>query len=175
MSRTPGRFALALAVPALALLLALPAMAQSPRLGRPVQIEADRLVASARSSEAVFEGNVRVRQDAWTLTARQLRVTYGERRRVRTLVAEGDVRVVEGDRVVTAARATLDNQRRTLRLTGEPVLTQGDNVVRGEVVVLDLDTSNLTVEAVRADVRLRDVMRAAEPSNARGADGEASQ
>lgn len=154
MSRRP---ALLLA----AVLLAAAASARAPAAEpppTPVKIRADLLVAEGKKNEAVFTGNVRVEQEGYRLTCPRLVVTYGAGRRVEHLVATGGVRLVQGDRTVEAAQARLDNRARVLTLTGAPVMTQGESVVHGERVVVDLAADTMRVETVRAKVKMGELM-----------------
>lgn len=132
----------------------------SPSAAKPVDIRSDRLVAHQSGRTVVFEGHVRVRQPPYAMTCERLVVHYGKNQRVERLVAEGAVHFTQGDRVATAKRAELDNVHRTLTLTGDPVLTEGPNVIHGNTMVVDLTTGQVRVEQVKAKVRVGDVVKA---------------
>ena len=122
---------------------------------RPLDIDAERLVLEGKENRAVFEGSVTVRRDDWTLTCEKLTVRYDPAGRVTHLLAEGAVRVVQGARVVTAERAEFDNVEEVLTLTGDPIITEGKNVVRGKVVVYDLARDTVRVEKVEARIEAK--------------------
>ncbi len=116
-------------------------------------------MAHAQGHQATFSGHVHVAQAGYTLTCDRLTVFYGAGQKVERLVADGHVRVVQGDRVVTSERAELNNKKRLLTLTGEPVVTQGENVLKGELITLDLATNQVKVAQVRARLKVGDLTR----------------
>ena len=134
--------------------------AEDSRAAEPVTIDADEVVLHRRTNKAVFSGNVVAVRGGFRLTSHTLTVTYGENQRVTHLLAEGDVRVTEEERVVTARRAEFDNVREVLTLIGDAVLTEGDNVIRGDRVIFTLGTDEVRVERVRARVRVEDAASA---------------
>lgn len=123
---------------------------------KPITIDADEVVLHRRTNQAIFTGNVVVVRGDMRLTSRSLTVTYAENQRVSHILAEDDVRVTEEDRVITANKAEFDNVEEVLTLTGDAVLTEGDNVIRGERVVFTLGAEEIRVERVRARVRVED-------------------
>jgi lipopolysaccharide export system protein LptA len=114
------------------------------------------VVLHRRESKAVFTGDVVVVRTGYRLTCETLTVTYGEDQRVTHLLAEGNVKVVEEGRTVTARIAEFDNIREILTLTGDAVLVEGENVIRGDRVIFHLPTDEVRVEKVRARVRMGD-------------------
>ncbi len=130
----------------------------------PVNIDADQVVLHRRTNEAVFTGNVVAVRGEFRLTSRKLTVTYGEDQRITRLLAEGDVRVTEADRVVTSRKAEFDNIEEVLTLTGDAVLTEGDNVIHGDRVIFTLGTDEVRVEKVRARVRVDDAAKIGDTS-----------
>ena len=133
-----------------------PSPSASARDSEPLSIDADEVTLHRRTGKAVFSGNVRVVRSDLRLTSRTLTVTYGEGQRITHLLAEGDVRVTEEDRVITASQADFDNIREVLTLTGNAVLTEGENVIRGDRVIFDLVADEVRIEKVRARVRVQD-------------------
>jgi len=124
---------------------------------RPVRFTASLMVGMGRK-KATFSGDVTVVRDNYRLTCDRLIIYYTPDQKIDRLVATGDVKVVEGDRVVTAGRAVFDNKRELLTLTEDPVLTQGQNVLRGEVIRFDLPSDQVRVERVRASVQVDRLM-----------------
>lgn len=124
---------------------------------RPVEIVADEMVVRGKSNTAVFTGHVVVDRDDYHLTCEKLTVSYDRTHRVERLVAEGAVRVVQGGRIVTSQRAEFDNHKEILVLTGDPVMVEGENRVRGEVITFDLTTDEVRVTRVRASVKMKDL------------------
>lgn len=114
--------------------------------GDPIQIEADRLEVRNEEKLAVYTGNVRVRQGITLLQAPALRVFYSGQAtadgapgsEVSRIEAGPDVQVRSQDQTASGDRVVLDMSKDLVTVTGNVVLTQGPNVVRGERLVVDL-------------------------------------
>jgi len=136
---------------------------------KPVQIDAASLEVRDRDKTATFLGNVRMAQGDTTLRCRSLMVFYdqdatpgamvaakpgpGGRQQIKRLEAKGDVIVTQKDQVATGDNGTFDMRSNTVTLFGGVVLTQGQNVLKGERLVVDLTTGVSRVEAGRERVR----------------------
>jgi lipopolysaccharide export system protein LptA len=125
---------------------------------QPVKIEATALEVRDRDQTAVFTGNVVVQQGDTELRCRELTVHYEggalatataadkqpvSPQRIRRLVASGGVIITSRDQRATGASGVYDLRANTVTLSGDVVLTQGPNVMRGERLVVDL-TSGLS-------------------------------
>jgi lipopolysaccharide export system protein LptA len=123
----------------------------------PIQIEADRLEVRDAEKLAVYTGNVKVRQGATILEAPALRVYYsGEATTagapgsdVSRIEAGPDVRVRSEDQTASGDQVVLDMAQDLVTVSGNVVLTQGPNVVRGERLVVDLATKRGRMEGGR--------------------------
>lgn len=148
-----------------------PAAAQEPPTGEPfsafstesdepIQIEADELEVFDRERRAVFTGNVEVVQGTVNLKASTLTVFYegedgteaagaaaGGQQQVRRIEAEGQVVVTSEDQRATGESAVYETETEIVTLTGNVVLSQGDNVVRGDRLIVNLATGQSRVEA----------------------------
>ncbi|MCC0017971.1 MAG: lipopolysaccharide transport periplasmic protein LptA [Rhodobiaceae bacterium] len=144
-----------LAVLLLALGLGLPARAQTSMQtnldslgidgGQPVKIDADRFEVFDDRKQAIFSGNVILEQGPVRMQTQKLVVTYtgGTDQRqgnIKRLEASGKVIVRSKDQTATGERAVYEVGTRVIRLTGNVVLTQGENVIRGSNLVVDLAT-----------------------------------
>jgi lipopolysaccharide export system protein LptA len=156
---------------ALALALPAPALAQkavtsafegfSGRSDQPVKIEADRLEVRETDQAAVFSGNVLVAQGDSSLSTRKLTVFYESdgpgtaqatgdvqsARNIRRLEAEGAVVVRSKDQRATGDRGVFDMPSNTVTVTGNVVLSQGPNVLKGDRLVVDLTTQQSRIES----------------------------
>ncbi len=94
--------------------------------------------------QVLFEGEVRAQRGTMTLTCTRLTAVYGAEQKVEELRAEGEVVVVQGERRVTAALATL--QDGTLVLTGQPRLEEGTNSLLGQQITFYLDQEKVRCE-----------------------------
>ena len=123
----------------------------------PIQIEADRLEVRDPEKLAVYRGNVRVRQGETVLEAAELRVFYTGSptgagtpgSSVSRLEAGPNVVVRSNDQTASGDAAVLDMGKDLITLTGNVVLTQGGNVVRGNRLVVDLQTKQGRMEGGR--------------------------
>jgi lipopolysaccharide export system protein LptA len=73
--------------------------------------------------------------------------------RLREIVAEGNVRIDQGTRWAVGGRAIFDQTRRTLVLTENPVMHDGQNSVAGDRVVVYLDEDRSVVEGGQQRVK----------------------
>jgi lipopolysaccharide export system protein LptA len=153
---------------ALAILALLPRAAQAQDFGaafagfdtgsdEPIQIEADRLEVRDPEKLAIYTGNVKVRQGETLLEAPELRVFYtGEATaqgapgsKVGRIEASPSVTVSSDDQTASGSRAVLDMTQDLITMSGNVVLTQGPNVVRGERLVVNLRTKQGRMEGGR--------------------------
>lgn len=123
----------------------------------PIQIEADKLEVRDPEKLAIYSGNVRVRQGETILETPALQVFYtGEPTAagapgsaVSRIEAGPNVTVRSGDQTASGERATLDMTQDLITMSGNVVLTQGPNVVRGERLVVNLATKQGRIEGDR--------------------------
>jgi lipopolysaccharide export system protein LptA len=62
------------------------------------------------------------------------------------IVAQGNVRMVQGKRVATCQEATYYNRERKVILLGDPVLREGDNWVKGRRIIYYIDEQKSVAE-----------------------------
>ncbi len=139
------RFRLLVLVCLLAVSCPVPA-AETFNRNAPLEITSDRLEADDASRTVVFIGHVVGRQDDLTIYAGRLTVHYLQGQQIRTIVAEEDVRIVQGERVATGRKAVFDRQQATIVLTGDPRVTQGKDFVSGRRITVFLDDKRSLVE-----------------------------
>ncbi len=116
----------------------------------PIRIESDTLEVDDNAKLAVFIGSVRVTQEKMRLTAGRLEIRYrpganGRPTELRTVIAMGGVRMSLNDQVATGSRAHYDLANEIMTLTGNVVLSQGENVIRGDSVEVNLKTGKSRV------------------------------
>lgn len=144
-------------------LVAPPAAAQEVAFGgmradtsAPVEIASDRLEVDQGDGRAVFSGNVVIGQGQMRLAAERVTVEYadGDQSRIRSLRAEGKVTLVSGADAAEAAEAVYEVESGNVSLSGDVVLTQGDNVLTGDRMTVDLASGRAQV-----DGRVRSVLQ----------------
>jgi lipopolysaccharide export system protein LptA len=123
----------------------------------PIQIEADQLEVRDEEKVAIYSGKVRVRQGETLLEAPALRVFYqGEATvagvpgsQVSRIEAGPGVMVRSGDRTASGDSAVFDMASEIITMSGNVVLTEGENVVRGERLIVNLATNQGRIEGGR--------------------------
>src|SRR6201987_5366042 len=138
----------------------------------PVQIEAATLEVHDKSKTATFSGNVQVVQGDTTMRCRSLFVFYGQEvglgestgeatasagksssggtkgaQNIRRIEARGGVTVLTKDQSASGDLGIYDLKTKTITLSGNVVVSQGQNVIHGERVVVDTETGNARVES----------------------------
>jgi lipopolysaccharide export system protein LptA len=132
----------------------------------PIQIEADRLEVRDEEKLAIYSGHVRVLQEGTLLEAPELRIFYKNKQpaapdsaastggsvsgsQVDRIEAGPGVRVTSEDQVATSDRAIFDMAKDLVTMSGNVLLTQGDNVVHGERLIVNLTTKEARIEGGR--------------------------
>nr|WP_111298180.1 lipopolysaccharide transport periplasmic protein LptA [Paracoccus saliphilus] len=153
----PLLIALALAAP-----VAFPALAQTTFGGMradvsaPVEVAADNLTVNQTDGSALFKGNVVIGQGEMRLSADEVSVQYatGNQQRISALTATGNVTLVSGPDAAEAQQAVYDVEAGTVLLTGDVLLSQGQNVLSGDRMTVDLATGAAQVQG-----RVRSVLQ----------------
>jgi lipopolysaccharide export system protein LptA len=137
---------------------------------QPVQIEAASLEVRDKNKMATFSGNVQVVQGDTTMKCQNLVVFYGQEvgiggnatpvtttkstpgmpqgaQNIRRIEARGGVTVITKDQNASGDLGIYDLKTKTITLSGNVVVSQGQNVIHGEKVVVDMVTGNARVES----------------------------
>ena len=142
---------------------------------QPVQIEAASLEVRDKNKMATFSGDVQVVQGDTTMKCQKLVVFYGQEvgiaqkeagqggapapetktslagpkgaQNIRRIEARGGVTVITKDQNASGDLGVYDLIAKTITLTGNVVVSQGQNVIHGERVVVDTVTGNARVES----------------------------
>jgi lipopolysaccharide export system protein LptA len=153
---------LALLLLALPLLVGLPAMptgAQSTKdmldSDQPIEINADSLEVQQNQRLAVFRGNVDATQGRIKLRADELRVHYADAEQgaagvsgsIRRIDAVGNVLIWSPTETAQGDLGVYEVARKVITLTGQVVLTRGQNVLRGQRLVMNTATGVSTIDA----------------------------
>jgi lipopolysaccharide export system protein LptA len=148
--------------------------------GQPVKIEAARLEVRDKDKVATFSGNVKVVQGDTTMHCKVLVVFYEKKddaqagpagsqpgapmpaaapgpagsSQISRLEAKGNVVVTQKDQTATGDNGLFDMKSNTVTMTGNVLVSQGQNVLRGEKLVVDLTTGVSRVDAGGGLVRM---------------------
>lgn len=114
--------------------------------GESLEIDAERLVLDQKKSEATWTGKVKAKKHTSLLKAPVLIAHYDEKGEVTRVEAKGGVEVTDADKWARGQRATFDNQKGLLVVTGNPQARQGNNRMRGSRVTFKAGSEQLVVD-----------------------------
>lgn len=143
----------------------------------PIKIDADRLDVFDRENKAIFAGNVVAVQGDSTIRCSTMTVYYKRGKDMPGKDAKGDARsadaaadapaprnpaengiqkvdcagpvtVVQKDQVATGEHAVFDQDAKRIVLTGNVVLSQCQNVTRGQRLVYDMNSGRANMDPV---------------------------
>jgi lipopolysaccharide export system protein LptA len=113
----------------------------------PIDITSDTVEADMKTNTVTFKGNVVAKQEDTTLYANTLTITYDQNeKKLKEIVAVGNVKVVQLDRRATGQKATFDQDKNKVVMDGEAVVREGTNVIRGERITFYVDEERSVVE-----------------------------
>ena len=130
----------------------------------PIQIEADSLEVRDTDKQAVFKGNVDVRQGTTTMKTARLDVFYdgsvspggvGGSQGITRIEANGKVIVTSGNNTATGGKAVLNMKTQIVVLSGgRVVLTQCNNVIVGKKLTVNLTNNKASLSGGRVSAVL---------------------
>lgn len=122
----------------------------APDYRGPIEITADALEVQQDNAIAVFTGNVRAVQGNILIAADRIQVAYAQggdgADAIRSIDAEGNVFFSTSTETAEGDAGVYDVDNGIITLTGSVVLTRGENVVRGNRLVLNLATGVSRIE-----------------------------
>ena len=117
----------------------------------PVTVDADEVQYLYKERKVVFTGKpfVKLTREDAVLTCRKLVAENDDQGRIRQAVCSGDVKLTRGTRVVTCETATFEEKTARVTCAGDPVLRDGENVMRGDALVYDLAADKATLSGAK--------------------------
>ncbi len=113
----------------------------------PIYITADWMEVDQNKNTITYKGRVVTIQADMTMRSEALIAYYDpETKQMRQIVAEGKVNATQGNRVATGEKAVFDDKSKTVTLTGNPVMRQGNSQVTGTKVVYYMDQDRAIAE-----------------------------
>jgi len=113
----------------------------------PIYITADWMEADQAKYSIMYKGRVVAVQNSMTMRSDTLTAFYDpQTKQMKQIIAEGKVNATQGDRVATGERAVFDDKTKTVTLTGNPVMRQGNNQVSGVKVIYFTEQDRSVVE-----------------------------
>jgi lipopolysaccharide export system protein LptA len=130
--------------------------------GKPIKIAATQLEVRDKEKIATFSGDVHVVQGDTDLRCKVLVIYYeddpgnagapaaqagaGSGQQIRRMEARNNVIVTQKDQTATGDNGDYDMRADTVTLTGNVVVTQGQNVLRGQKLVVNTTTGASRME-----------------------------
>ncbi|MEM8802858.1 MAG: lipopolysaccharide transport periplasmic protein LptA [Pseudomonadota bacterium] len=118
--------------------------------GLPVEVTADEFSVDQSNGKAVFAGNVLVVQGEVRLSASSVTVEYaqenGAPNGISRLLADGGVTFVTSTDAAEARDAVYSVSDGTVTMSGDVILTQGQNAISGDRLVVNLVSGNGRME-----------------------------
>ncbi|HKN19561.1 MAG TPA: LptA/OstA family protein [Dissulfurispiraceae bacterium] len=123
---------------------------ENKNVKEPTVITAQKMTTDQKAQTALFEGNVVSKKGDRTMYADQMLVHYSEEKgssNIKQIDAEGNVKLIRGDRVVTSKFAVYHSEpEEYIVFTGEPRASQGENVVTGTKITYFMKDDHSIVE-----------------------------
>ncbi len=121
-----------------------------------VDIEADRLDVDTKNGTAIFKGKVKAAKPDITIKGDTLTLLYDQKtRKVTMLTAEGDVTILWQDKNATCSKAIYNLTNEVMVMTGNVVITRGQERLSGQRVTMDKKNDTQVVEGAGSRVKVR--------------------
>jgi len=142
---------------------------------KPIKINAAALEVRDKDKVATFSGDVHLVQGDTTLRSKTLVVFYDDdatskpanpsagatqaalqqNQQIKRVEAKGDVIVVQKDQTATGESGVFDMRANTVTLLGNVAISQGQNVVKGDTLTVDLTTGVSRIACGKAQEKCR--------------------
>jgi lipopolysaccharide export system protein LptA len=154
---------------------------------KPIKISSASLEVRDKDKVATFSGDVHLVQGDTTLRSKTLVVFYDDEsaskpakpapiagapdapisQQIRRVEAKGGVLVTQKDQTATGESGVFDMQANTVTLLGNVIISQGQNVVKGDRLTVDLTSGTSRVECGKSQGQCR-VQALIQPGAMRG-------
>jgi lipopolysaccharide export system protein LptA len=115
--------------------------------GQPIEITSDSVETFVKDNLIVFKGNVTARQKDMVIYADALEaLIIKDGKGIEKVTADGNVKVQQGLRVANCQKAIYYNLDRKVVLTGDPRVYEGENVVSGDEIIVDIERNRVEVK-----------------------------
>jgi lipopolysaccharide export system protein LptA len=160
---------------------------------KPVNIQAASLEVRDKEKFATFSGDVHVVQGDTDMRSKTLVVYYEDgskdskdaiktaqpgpagSNQIRRMEARGNVVVTQKDQIATGDRGDFDMRTNTVVLSGKVVVTKGQDVMRGERLVVNLTDGVSRMEGGRVEGIINPKSNSDQKSEQKSAPGQPSQ
>jgi lipopolysaccharide export system protein LptA len=113
----------------------------------PIYITSDWMEVDQKKNTITYKGRVVTIQSEMTMRSEILTAVYDpEMKQMKQIIAEGKVNAVQGNRMATGDKAIFDEKAKTLTLTGNPVMRQGNSQVTGSRIIYYIEQDRAVAE-----------------------------
>ena len=114
---------------------------------QPIDITSDKVEAYWKENLIIFKGNAIARQKDIVIYADSLEaVIIEDGKGIDRVIAGGNVKIQQGLRVANCQKAVFYNLDRKVVLTGDPKVSEGDNIVSGDEIIFDIEKNRVEVK-----------------------------
>jgi lipopolysaccharide export system protein LptA len=114
---------------------------------QPIDITSDKVETRSKENLVIFKGNVIARQKDMVIYADSVEVvTNKDGKGIERVIAEGNVKIQQGLRVADCQKAVFHNLDQKMFLTGDPKVSEGENIVLGDEIIFDIDKNRVEVK-----------------------------
>ncbi len=117
----------------------------------PVVITAQQAEFDNKTRKAVYTGNVKVVRGDTTMYSDKLESFLDkEGKELDHIIATGCVKVLQGNKIITAEKGVYYDKEQKVVLTGSPVSRDGENVIEGSRMVYFFNQERVVVEDAKS-------------------------
>ncbi len=115
---------------------------------QPIEVTSDQLQINQQDGSVTYRDNVVIGQGSLRLSADRVRVEFGQgkKRKISKLHASGNVILVNGAESAQAHQAVYTLGNSHVVMSGDVILTQGQNALSAQRMVVDLKTGQASLE-----------------------------
>ena len=113
---------------------------------QPINITSDRMEADNRNRTVDFFGNVVAKREDMVIFSDRISAFYTEEGKIQKIIARGNVKINQQDRIATCLQATFFQPSQIIVLTGNPKVWQGSNIVSGGKITISLNEDKIDIE-----------------------------
>jgi lipopolysaccharide export system protein LptA len=118
------------------------------RSNLPITIKSNEMAADNKGKTAIFTGKVVAKQGDVTIYADRLTINYSDKKNdVEKIEADGNVRIIQENRIGTASHAVYESTQGRITLTGNPKVTQGTDTMSGNTITYFIDDDRSEVSS----------------------------
>ena len=130
----------------------------------PIKITSEHLIANKKDGLVIFNGNVVARHRDGTIISDSLKVYYDGKDAVEKIVALGNVKINQQDRVGVCKKAVFYPDTKKIVMTGAPRVWKDGDVVTGRVITIFGDSDRMDVEGASVIIRSEETKKEKVPS-----------